>query len=56
MYNSNTIEKFILKTKNGEILSTTKAENAYEAIDYFAKVKKLSVSDLLSIFDVEVVS
>ena len=47
------MKKYILKTKCGDIISRTKANNINEAQDFFSKTKNLSISNLLEIFLVE---
>lgn len=45
--------KFALKTNLGEKIAYTKADNIFEAREYFAKLKHLSVNTLLKIFIVD---
>lgn len=45
--------KFALKTKNGEVINTTSAEDVHGAAENFASLKRLSVEQLLNIFDVD---
>jgi hypothetical protein len=47
------MDKFILTTKNGEKIAMTKADNIFEAREFFAKKKQLPVLTLLQIFKVE---
>ncbi len=47
------MKRFALKTKDGEVVNTTTADNALGAAEHFASLKKLSVAALLSIFEVE---
>ena len=42
----------LTKTKHREIINSVKCNNFDEAIEYFAEKKKLSITDLLRIFDV----
>lgn len=46
--------KYALKHKNGEVINTTSANNLNEAIDNFAKLKKITTQQLLKIFEVEI--
>jgi hypothetical protein len=46
--------KYALKTKNAEVINTTSANNLSEAIDNFAKIKKLTTEQLLEIFKVDI--
>lgn len=47
------MKRFALKTKDGEVINTTTAEDALGAAEKFANLKKITVASLLSIFDVE---
>ena len=47
------MNRYALKTKDGEVVNTIKAESKYEAAELFAKIKKISVHDLLEIYDVD---
>lgn len=47
------MKRFALKTKDGEVVNTTTAEDALGAAENFAILKRLTVASLLSIFDVE---
>ncbi len=47
------MKTFLLKIKNGkDVVNTYTCDYLSEAIDYFCSIKKLSPSDLLTIFDV----
>ena len=46
------MDKFILTTKTGEKIATTKADNLIEAREFFAQKKQLPVLTLLQIFKV----
>lgn len=48
------MKRFALKTKDGEVINTTTANDTLGAAEIFANLKKLNVAALLSIFDVEV--
>lgn len=45
--------KFALKTKNGEVVNTTSANDIDGAAKNFATLKRLTVEQLLNIFEVE---
>ena len=47
------MNKFILTTRGGEKIATIKAENIFEAREFFAKKKQLPLLTLLQIFKVE---
>jgi|LakMenEpi03Aug12_release.lakeMendotaPanAssembly.Ray.scaffolds.fasta_scaffold296418_2 hypothetical protein len=47
------MEKFILKTKNGEKINITEQEDLDLSIEFFAKMKKISKKELLKIYIVE---
>jgi len=47
------MERYALKTQDGEIINSIKANYLYEACELFAEAKKLSVDDLTEIFIVE---
>lgn len=47
------MNKFALKTKNGERIAAIVAENIDDAIELFADKKQLKKTDLLEIFIVE---
>jgi len=47
------MKRFALKTKDGEVINTTTANDVLGAAENFAKLKKLTVAALLSIFDVD---
>lgn len=42
----------LTKTKYREVINSVKCNNFNEAVEYFAEQKKLSIADLLRIFDV----
>ncbi len=46
------MKEYLLSTKNGEAINTTKAPSLEEAIIYFSGVKKLSPEALLDIYTV----
>lgn len=48
------MEKFALKTKNGEIVNIILSEDKSKAIEHFAEVKKLTSDILLSIFEIDI--
>jgi hypothetical protein len=48
------MKRFALKTKQGEVINTISAENQTMAAELFANIKKLSVDDLLNIYDVDI--
>jgi hypothetical protein len=48
------MEKFALKTKNGEIFNIILSEDKTTAIEHFAEVKNLTSDTLLSIFEVDI--
>jgi hypothetical protein len=47
------MKKFALMTKSGEVINTTSATNKIEAAENFAAIKKMSLNNLLEIFEVE---
>jgi hypothetical protein len=47
------MEKFVLKTKNGEIINTVQAFDFVNAAKLFAEGKNISITDLLKIYIVE---
>jgi hypothetical protein len=47
------MDKYILKTKKGEVITITNQENLESAIEFFSFKKKLSPEQLLSIYKVE---
>lgn len=47
------MKEFKLTTKTGEKITKTSAENIDLAIQYFAKLKQLKVTDLLKIYNVK---
>jgi hypothetical protein len=44
------MKKFELKSKCGEVINKTNATSVSEAIEVFAKIKKLTIHSLLEIF------
>jgi len=42
--------RYALKTQNGEIVNTIPANSSEEAAESFAKLKRISVDDLLKIY------
>jgi hypothetical protein len=46
--------RFVLKTKDGEIINTIPAETLDEAAELFAKIKSLTTEALLEIYNVEI--
>ena len=48
------MKRFALKTKNGEIINTIPAEDSFSAAELFAKLKQISVTDLLKIYYVDI--
>jgi hypothetical protein len=49
------MNKYALKSKTGEVISYIKADNLFEAREFFSNIKKLDVKSLLKIFIVEMV-
>lgn len=47
------MERFALKTKNGETINTIPAKNLIEAAELFAKIKNLTIEALLKIYNVD---
>jgi len=47
------MKKYVLKSRDGEIIMTTNAESLFEAQDYFSGIKKLEVRELFKIFTIE---
>lgn len=47
------MKEFKLTTKSGEKIAKTTAESIDLAIQYFAKLKQLRVTDLLKIYDIK---
>jgi hypothetical protein len=45
--------RYILKTKNGEVINHTTQINKEDSIEYFSKVKDLPIKVLLKIYKVE---
>lgn len=50
------MEEYRLLTKDRETISSVKCHNFEEAVEYFAEKKRLSTSDLMSIFEVGILS
>jgi hypothetical protein len=48
------MKRYALKTKQGETINTTPAENETIAAEQFAKLKNISVNDLLKIYNVDI--
>jgi hypothetical protein len=48
------MEEYRLLTKDREAISSVKCNSFEEAIEYFAEKKKLSRTDLIRIFDVDI--
>jgi hypothetical protein len=47
------MKEFKLTTKTGETITKTSAQDIDSAIQYFAKVKQLRVTDLIKIYNVK---
>ena len=47
------MKEFKLTTKTGEKIAKTTAENIDLAIQYFAKIKQLKITNLLKIYDIK---
>lgn len=47
------MKTYLLKTKKGEVINKTNQNNIEDSIEYFSKVKKLPVKDLLNLYKVE---
>jgi hypothetical protein len=45
--------EYVLKNKSGEIINKIKVTSMEEAIQYFSRIKNLSVDDLLNLFNIE---
>lgn len=48
--------EYVLKTNNGEVIKRVNVSSLDDAIDYFAKMKKLEKQQLISIFKVELLN
>jgi len=48
------MKEYRLLTKDREAISSVKCDSFEEAIEYFAEKKKLSRTDLIRIFDVDI--
>ena len=48
------MERYALKTKDGETINSIKAKNLIEAYGLFAKIKKITSEQLLEIFEVDI--
>lgn len=48
------MKRFALKTTNGEVINTIPAEDSFSAAEMFAKIKNISVTDLLNIYKVDI--
>ena len=46
--------KYALKNRNGEVINTTSANNLDEAKDNFAKIKRMTLNQLLELFEVDI--
>jgi len=50
------MEEYRLLTKDRETISSVRCHNFEEAVEYFAEKKRLSTADLISIFEVDILS
>lgn len=50
------MQEFRLLTRDKETISCVKCHSFEEAVEYFAEKKKLPISDLIEIFEVEITS
>ena len=50
------MEEYRLLTKDRETISSVKCDSFEEAVEYFAEKKILSTTDLISIFEVGILS
>jgi len=50
------MEEYRLLTKDRETISSVKCDSFEEAVEYFAEKKRLSTTDLMSIFEVGILS
>jgi len=48
------MNEYRLLTKDKEAINTVRCNSFEEAIEYFAEKKKLPITDLMSIFDVDI--
>ena len=48
------MERFALKTKDGEVINTVPAKTLAESIELFAKIKDLTTEVLLEIYNVDI--
>lgn len=48
------MNEYSLLTKDKESINTVKCNSFEEAIEYFAKKKRLPITDLMSIFEVDI--
>lgn len=46
--------RYTLNTKDGETINITNAANSTDAEEFFAKIKSLSIEDLLKIYNVDI--
>ena len=50
------MEEYRLLTKDRETISSVRCDSFEEAVEYFAEKKRLSTTDLMSIFEVGILS
>ena len=50
------MEEYRLLTKDRETISSVRCDSFEEAVEYFAEKKRLSTTDLISIFEVGILS
>lgn len=50
------MEEYRLLTKDRETISSVRCDSFEEAVEYFAEKKRLSTTDLISIFEVGIFS
>ena len=48
------MEEYRLLTKDRETISSVRCDSFEEAVEYFAEKKRLSTTDLISIFEVDI--
>jgi hypothetical protein len=48
------MEEYRLLTKDRETINSVRCHSFEEAVEYFAEKKKLSITDLMRIFDVDI--
>lgn len=48
------MNEYRLLTKDKESINTVKCDSFEEAVEYFAEKKRLSTTDLMSIFEVDI--